>query len=141
VGVGPLDAFPLNEVRVLEVGGRSIGVVRTAEAVYAVRNVCPHQGAPICRGSFGGTMMPSAPGEKEYGLEHRVLRCPWHAWEFDVRTGEALFGTSDRRLVTYRTEVRGGDVFVYLAGPRADRAITPSEGAGPAYRGDCRLPG
>jgi nitrite reductase (NADH) small subunit len=114
VRVGALADFPENEVRLVDVEGRGIGIVRTAEAVYAVRNVCPHQGAPICRGTFGGTVLPSRPGTREYGLDNRILRCPWHGWEFDVASGEALFGISDRRLVTYGVEVRDGDVFVLL---------------------------
>src|SRR2546423_14812770 len=96
-GVGSLDEFPLNQVRIFEVARRSIGVVRTPDGVYAIRNLCPHQAAPICKGHFGGTMLPSGleSGDLQYGLEHRVIRCPWHLWEFDVVTGEALFGISD----------------------------------------------
>src|SRR6516164_10111325 len=119
VCIGPVAEFPLNEFRVLDVGGRSIGVVRTPHGIYAVRNICPHQGAPVCRGMFGGTLMPSEPGEKEYGLDDCVVRCPWHAWEFDVRTGQALFGTSDKRLVTYLVEIRGDEVIVFLRGRSA----------------------
>ena len=114
--VGTLVEFPLDQVRIFELAGRSIGVVRTPTGVYAVRNLCPHQAAPICLGHFGGTMLPSGPAasDLQYGLEHRVIRCPWHLWEFDIATGEALFGISTRRLVTYPVEVEQDCVYVLV---------------------------
>jgi 3-phenylpropionate/trans-cinnamate dioxygenase ferredoxin subunit len=57
----------------------------------AVRNVCPHQGAPVCRGAIEGTWVASAPGEFVWGRDGEILRCPWHGWEFDLQTGAALF--------------------------------------------------
>jgi len=117
IRVGALEDFPLDAVVLRDVGGRSIGVIRTAHGLYAIRNMCPHQGAPVALGPFGGTIVPSAPGDKDYGLDACVIRCPWHAWEFDIRTGEALFGTSEKRLVVYATEVRNDGVYVRLRPP------------------------
>lgn len=102
-------------MRILRLGRREIGVFRTADgALFAVRNVCPHKGAPICRGKVTGTMLPSAPGCLEYGMEERVLRCPWHGMEFDVRTGEALFGETNTHVRTYPVSVREGVVEISL---------------------------
>ena len=53
------DATP----QVFTVAGRSIGLIRSNGKVHAVRNVCPHKGAPVCRGTFRGTMLPSDPGQ------------------------------------------------------------------------------
>jgi nitrite reductase/ring-hydroxylating ferredoxin subunit len=40
-----------------------------------------------------------------------VVRCPWHGWRFDVRTGESL--QSDRwKAPTYEVEVEDGEVYV-----------------------------
>jgi nitrite reductase (NADH) small subunit len=115
VVLGPASAFPQGRFRVVAVAGREIGVTRTAAgAVYAVRNSCPHRGAPVCMGTFGGTMLPSPRGVLSYGLEEEVLRCPWHGWEFDLGTGRALFGTASRRLVTYPAALRGGEIVLTL---------------------------
>ena len=36
-------------------------------------------------------MLPAEPNQYHYGLHGRVLRCPWHGWEFDITTGEMIF--------------------------------------------------
>jgi nitrite reductase/ring-hydroxylating ferredoxin subunit len=124
VDVGPLEEIPEGKFRILDLAGRSIGVVRNGETVHAVRNICPHRTAPICQGMISGTMMPSDPGELRFGLEGEVLQCPWHGWEFSLLTGEALFTGVRNRLRLYRTEIRDGRVFVHLHGrpPRGEPA-------------------
>lgn len=99
-------------MRLVELGSRSIGIYNTGERIYAVLNVCPHQLAPVCLGTVSGTLLPSEPGTLEYGLENRVLRCPWHGWEFDLATGELLFQSDRRRLLTFPVTVTGGTVYV-----------------------------
>jgi nitrite reductase/ring-hydroxylating ferredoxin subunit len=44
-------------------------------------------------------------------FEESVVTCPWHGWQFDVRTGESLYDPG-RRLATYRVSVVGDDVLV-----------------------------
>jgi nitrite reductase (NADH) small subunit len=112
--VGHIEDIPDDEALIVTVSGRSIGVFNVDGRVYAVRNVCPHKQAPLARGTVGGTMLPSRPGELDYGLEGKVLKCPWHGWEFDLETGECLFGVSGRRVKTYPVEVRDGQIFVSM---------------------------
>jgi len=110
--VGHVSEISDREARIVEVNGRSIGVFKVDDRLYAVKNVCPHKQAPLCRGTVGGTMLPSKPGEFDFGLEGQVLKCPWHGWEFDLATGACLFGVSGRRVKTYPVEVREGQVYV-----------------------------
>ncbi len=112
--VGHISEIPDREALIVTVNGRSIGVFNVDGRLYAVKNVCPHKQAPLCRGTVGGTMLPSKPGEFEFGLEGRVLKCPWHGWEFDLATGECLFGISGRRVATYPVEVQDDQVFVEM---------------------------
>ncbi len=114
--VGPLGEFPDNAMRKMDVVGHDLVIVRSPSGVHAIRNKCPHQGAPICGGMLTGTYLPSDPGVLLYGLENEIVRCPWHGWEFDVTTGEALFGISSKKLVSYPTEVRDGELWVYISG-------------------------
>lgn len=108
-----LDELASGERRVVRVDGREIGVLNVDGRLYAVRNRCPHQGAELCRGTVGGTMLPSDPKEYRHGLEGRVLRCPWHGWEFDLESGEKLFDPSGHvRMKTYPVEVEVGNVVV-----------------------------
>lgn len=102
----PLDALPPGERTIVQIGKRSIGVFNVHGDLYAVRNVCPHQGAELCRGTVGGTMLPTdKPGEYNYALDGQVLRCPWHFWEFDITTGEMLFSPEPYRVKTYDVAV------------------------------------
>lgn len=112
--IGPLSDLPPGTKKILDLAGRSVGVYNTAGALYAVQNVCPHALAPICLANPTGTMLPSAPGEATYGMEGLVLRCPWHSWEYDIRTGEALFETDRRRLATFPVSVEDGQIVVTM---------------------------
>jgi nitrite reductase (NADH) small subunit len=112
--VAVLDELTLDEIRLVEVNGREIGIVRTTEGVFALGNRCPHQGAPICLGRVTGTMVASDPNEYVYGEEEIVVRCPWHGYEFSLRTGKSYGGVIKGRVPVYRVEVRDGVVHCSL---------------------------
>ncbi len=113
VAVGAEADFPEGRFVILQLGTRNIGVVRLQTgAMRAVRNWCPHKGAPICRGIVGGTWPPSAPGALEYGREGEVLVCPWHGFEYDLNTGEELFQPGRPALRLYPVAVRDGQVYI-----------------------------
>jgi len=117
LSAGTINDFPKGECRIVELNRRSIGIFHHEDGtLYAVRNRCPHHGGPLCRGKLGGTMLPSAPGEHRYGLEGFVLRCPWHGWEFDIRTGRPLFDIDRSRVAVYEVSVEEGEVFVEVKG-------------------------
>jgi nitrite reductase (NADH) small subunit len=110
--LGKVEDFAHGKMAIREVGGQSIGIFRDNDSFSAMLNICPHRAAPVCQGVIGGTMLPSAPGEYVYGLEGLVLRCPWHGWEFDVRTGESVGPVDKRNLTMVSVTVEGGEVFV-----------------------------
>jgi nitrite reductase (NADH) small subunit len=112
--VGAESDYGADDRKIMEIGGWSVGVFRSAGKFYAVQNLCPHALAPICIGELGATNLPSPPGQFIVGMEGRVLRCPWHGWEFDIETGEALFGIDRRRLQTYPVRVADGRVIVSM---------------------------
>lgn len=89
--VGKPDEIPEDGRAVVSVEGRSIGIYRVKGEFYALNNYCPHQGAPICAGLVSGTNLPSGVYEYEYGMSGEIVRCPWHGWEFNIRTGKSLF--------------------------------------------------
>lgn len=114
--VGALEDFPLNEFKIFHIGNREVGVVRTVAGLFALKNSCPHMLAPLCKGYVTGTFRPSAPDQFEYGDEGKVVRCPWHGWEFWLHDGNSVFGTVRDRVITYPTEVTAEGVFVLLRG-------------------------
>lgn len=112
IRVAGLSEVPEDRFLIVDVEGTEIGLVRDGEAVHAVRNLCPHHNAPVCRGRVAGTMLPSGPGELSYGMDRRVVVCPWHQFEFDLESGRPLFTNVRGRIRTYSVTVDGEDVYV-----------------------------
>jgi nitrite reductase (NADH) small subunit len=104
--VGPASEIAPGGRKIVNVAGRSIGVFNVEGRFYALRNVCPHQGAPLCLGSVKGTAEESPPGEYVWGREGRILRCPWHGWEFDLATGHSVFNPHRTRVRRYQVTVQ-----------------------------------
>jgi 3-phenylpropionate/trans-cinnamate dioxygenase ferredoxin subunit len=103
--VGLASEIPPGERRIVEVEGRSIGVFNVNGTYYALRNGCPHQMAPLCRGTVTGTTLPSKPGQYIWAREGEILRCPWHGWEFDITSGHSIFNPHRMRVKTYKVGV------------------------------------
>ncbi len=116
IDVGCASEFPEGAVTVRQAGKQEIGVIRWQGRLYAVRNVCPHQLAPVCRGRLRPLLVADEQGTAEPACDgdQPVLSCPWHGWEFDVRTGRACWN-HQFRLRTYPIEVHDGRVLVDVA--------------------------
>jgi nitrite reductase/ring-hydroxylating ferredoxin subunit len=90
---GGSDAVPEGGRLVVDVGELTIGIFRTGGKLYAWENRCAHQGGPVCQGKIiprvtevieeGGASRGFAFDEAEL---HIV--CPWHGYEYSMRTGE-----------------------------------------------------
>src|SRR6478672_8813575 len=103
--VASTDEIPPGERKIVDVDGRSIGVFNVKGTYYALRNTCPHQAAPLCRGTIKGMSTAPRPGVYQYGREGEILRCPWHGWEFDLTNGRSIFNPHRVRVKAYRVTV------------------------------------
>ena len=111
--VGALTDFPPGKFVIMDVAGQDLGVIRLASGeMRAVKNWCPHKGAPICRGLVGGTWPPATQEALAYDRDGEVLVCPWHGFEYDLNTGKEMFGTGITRLRMYPVTVENDRVFV-----------------------------
>jgi 3-phenylpropionate/trans-cinnamate dioxygenase ferredoxin subunit len=110
--VGPADEFLPGDRRIIDADGRSIAVFNVDGVLHALRNYCPHMGAPLCEGETRGVMLPGPPQTFRYSERPTVVVCPWHHWEFDIRDGRS---SADPALHarTYPVEVRA-DANVYV---------------------------
>src|SRR2546423_13326333 len=90
--------------KIVRVAGREVGVFNLDGTLYALKNVCAHQGARVCLGKIVGTALPSDVYEYRYGLEGRILRCPWHEWEYDIATAQALLHPN-LKILSYPADV------------------------------------
>jgi 3-phenylpropionate/trans-cinnamate dioxygenase ferredoxin subunit len=103
--VARVAEFPPGTRRIVQLDGFSVGVMNIKGTYYALRNSCPHQGGPLCRGLIGGTTLDSKPHEFIYGREDEIITCPWHGWEFEIATGRSVFNPHKIRVRTYDVTV------------------------------------
>ena len=94
--VAKVSEIPVSGSKIVTVDGQSVAIFRVKEReLHAVSNVCPHQGAPLGEGYLDG----------------HTVTCPWHAWEFDVRTGACGTVPQDR-IKSYKLKLDGDDVLI-----------------------------
>jgi nitrite reductase/ring-hydroxylating ferredoxin subunit len=96
------------ERKLITIEGRDIGVFNVKGEFYALLNRCPHSGAELCRGLIVGFADSDEPGEYKLDRPGEFLRCPWHGWEFDIRTGQSWFDPKKVRTRAYKTSVEAG---------------------------------
>ena len=116
--VARAEDIPRGGRKIVRLEGREVGIFNLDGTFYALKNVCPHQGARVCLGRIVGTTLPSDVYEFKYGLKGRILRCPWHEWEYDITTGHSVFD-ENVRVVTYAVEVVDGEIAVTIGGERS----------------------
>lgn len=93
--VGPCSSLPPGSmVEVIE-GETRIAVCNVNGEYHAVDGICPHRGGPLAQGA----------------LHENMIVCPWHAWEFDCRTGEHDFNSA-LKLPKYKVKMEGDELFV-----------------------------
>lgn len=100
-----VDELRPGDRRIVEVSGRSIGVFNVDGRFYAVRNRCPHKGAPLCKGMVKGLVVADKPYEYEITRDGEILKCPWHGWEFDLTNGRSVFNPHKLRVKSYDVSV------------------------------------
>src|SRR5262245_45225502 len=87
--VEALAEMPASSRRRVEVEGRPIAIFNIKGELFGILDRCPHQGGSLCEGALIGLLQSSEPGNYRYSRPGEILRCPWHGWEFDVRTGQS----------------------------------------------------
>lgn len=104
--VCPVQELPPGHRRIVAAPGNiSIGVFNVDGRFYALRNICPHRKAPLCRGQITGQVTSDGPGDAQMHGPDQILRCPWHGWEFDIKTGQSVFNPHKVRVKSYPVTV------------------------------------
>lgn len=114
VDVGAVDEFPEKTMRIVEADGFELGVCRWGDEIFAVRNQCPHQGAPLCAGFLQSALTARCVQdgvELEAEAGEPVILCSWHRWEFSMRTGQSVWDPN-YRVKRYPVTVADGRVLV-----------------------------
>ena len=103
--VGKAEEIPPGSRKIVRVAGRSIGVFNVRGQFYALRNRCPHQGAPLCEGKLWGALKSDVPGSFEYNPVKDIIACIQHGWEFSVRTGQSWCDPKRLRVRAYQVAI------------------------------------
>lgn len=95
VKVATTDEIPAGSGKVVEVNGLEIALFNAGGKFFASGSVCPHEDGPLADGT----------------LEEDVVICPWHGFDFDLKTGSCLVDP-ELCVPVYPTKVEGRDVYV-----------------------------
>jgi len=116
------EASKLNEGErmVVPFGDTAIGVYRVKGKLYAYQNLCAHQGGPACEGLLMPKVEEVIGADKTYqqmrfNYEEWHIVCPWHAWEYDLATGEFVVNRQIR-LKKYEVVEKDGKIYVLAGG-------------------------
>jgi 3-phenylpropionate/trans-cinnamate dioxygenase ferredoxin subunit len=132
--VATVDEIAPGGRKIVELGDRSVGIFNVRGEFFALRNRCPHQGGPLCIGRLAGLLTSSGPGEYNYSRAGEMVRCPWHGWEFDVRSGQSWFDPKTR-VRRYDVQVAPGAELAPPAAPGTLPGEAASGGTEPGMEG------
>ncbi|HCM42011.1 MAG TPA: nitrite reductase (NAD(P)H) small subunit [Candidatus Omnitrophica bacterium] len=97
VRVAASKDVPTNTGLAVEVEDQAVALYKVDGQVYAIEGVCPHAGGPLAEGSLNGCL----------------AMCPWHGWEFDVKTGKCDFNP-EIAVKTYPVKEEKGEIFIKI---------------------------
>src|SRR5215216_774369 len=84
----------------VEVEERLVVLIRAAGHIYALDDICTHDGGPLSDG-------PLDP-------EHGTIECPRHGAKFDVKTGAAVTMPATKPTRSHEVKIEGDQIFVRL---------------------------
>jgi nitrite reductase (NADH) small subunit len=95
VKLATLEELPSGAAKEVEFEGRVYALYNIGGTISAIDGICPHQGGPLADGPIEGT----------------TVTCPWHGWQFDVRSGKTPLGPKITQPV-YEVKIDDQDVLV-----------------------------
>ena len=116
VNIGPASGFADPGRKIIGFERFEVAVFRLGGEFFAYLNLCPHMGGPACQGKMIAKVEEIIADDRtSKGMMFSETRmhvvCPWHGFEFDIRTGVHP-GNSRARLRKMSVTVTGGDVIV-----------------------------
>ena len=100
------------QCKLVSVAGREIGVFNVDGRYFALANRCPHEGGPLCQGRIIALVQSDGPGHYALTRDREFLRCPWHGWEFDIRTGQSWCDPKSTRARQFQVTVEPGEALM-----------------------------
>jgi len=110
--VASVDEIPPGKRKLVDANGRAIVVFNLDGEFYALNNRCPHRGGSLAHGIQTGLVESKEPGQYCYSRLGEMVKCPWHGWEFDIRTGKSWCDPGRVRVRQYPVAVKSGTELV-----------------------------
>lgn len=98
VRLGKISELEDGEVTAVTTAGRQFAVARIGEEVFTLEDRCSHRECQLSEGL----------------LEEKIVICPCHGSEFDLKPGEALALPAKTPVKRFDTEIEGEDVYVEI---------------------------
>ena len=106
--VAAVSEIPPGGRKLVHPEGRAIVVFNLGGEFFALSNRCPHRGGDLSKGLLTGLVLSDEPGTYDYSRPGEIIRCPWHSWEFDIRTGKSWCDPEKVRARRYGVSVEKG---------------------------------
>ncbi|MCP1838529.1 nitrite reductase/ring-hydroxylating ferredoxin subunit [Bradyrhizobium sp. USDA 4524] len=90
------------------VRGRPIVVFNLDGQFFALLDRCPHSGARLSHGLLTGLLQSDAPNCFKYSRLGEIIKCPWHGWEFDIRSGQSYCSPESVKTKAFEVKVQSG---------------------------------
>ena len=99
--VATTSEIPEGGRKLVTIGNRPIAVFHVKGEYFALYDRCPHEGGSLCAGKLTGLVQSDGPGDYRLERQGEIVRCPWHGWEFDLRTGQSYCDPRRLRVRAY----------------------------------------
>ena len=106
--VASIEDIPPGSRKLVEAGGRAVVVFNLGGEFFALNDRCPHLGGSLSHGIQTSLVQSAEPGQYQSSRPGEVVKCPWHGWEFDIRTGRSFCEPERIRARRYPVSVRNG---------------------------------
>ena len=106
--VASVKDIPPGTRKVVTVNGRDIVILNIKGELFGILDRCPHNGGSLCKGTLTRRISSPEPGVYDTPGNPELLRCPWHGWQYDVRTGQSWCEPERARTITYPVRVAHG---------------------------------
>ncbi len=97
-----------------QLGPMQVAVVRTRDGdLYGVLDKCLHQGGRLSRGILEPAPVADRPAEYQVDPERQIIKCPWHGYEYDLKTGCTLFDPN-QKIRTFKVREEDGQIVLEM---------------------------
>jgi nitrite reductase/ring-hydroxylating ferredoxin subunit len=100
--------IPPGESKLVNVKGRPVAIFNLDGEFFGLYNRCPHEGGSLIHGPRSGLVQSDEPGVYSYCRRSEIVRCPWHNWEFDIRTGQSVCRPTEVKARRFTMELVDG---------------------------------